>query len=134
MLQATGANLLSGQQYVNSLTTRGSTNINSALLEALKQVGRTRQSGLLKENIAPMIWFLTDGQATIGETISANIKRNVKENNPANVPILGLAFGSRSDFQLIKEISAQTGKQSRSKQKKQTKYFLSFRLPRQADI
>ena len=110
VIEASAANLLSGQQYVNSLTTRGSTNINSALLVALKQVGRTRQSGLLKENIAPMIWFLTDGQATVGETFSANIKRNVKENNKDNVPILGLAFGSRSDFELIKDISAQTGK------------------------
>ena len=110
VLRASPANLVSGQQFVSSLTTRGSTNINSALLEALTQVGRARQSGLLEENIAPMVWFLTDGEATVGETVSENIRRNVKENNPDNVPILGLAFGSRSDFQLIKDISAQTGK------------------------
>merc|ERR1712079_918710 len=55
-----------------------------------------------------MIWFLTDGQATVGETSSPNIKENVKANNEDNVPILGLAFGSGSDFQLIKDISAQT--------------------------
>ena len=112
VFKATKANLLAGQQFVNSLSTRGSTNINSALLEGLRQVGRTKLTGLLRENIAPMIWFLTDGQATIGEKFSENIKRNVKANNEDNVPILGLAFGSGSDFQLIKDISAQTGKQN----------------------
>ena len=82
-----------------------------------------------------MIWFLTDGQATVGETISANIRRNVKANNPDNVPILGLAFGSRSDFQLIKDISAQTGKLWRwIKTNINLENFLLSRLPCQADI
>merc|ERR1712066_901113 len=50
----------------------------------------------------------TDGEATSGETYTEAIKQNVKKNNDDNVPILGLAFGTGSDFQLIKDISAQT--------------------------
>merc|ERR1712223_1968126 len=36
------------------------------------------------------------------------IKENVKTNNHHNVPILGLAFGTASDFELIRDISGQT--------------------------
>merc|ERR1711953_436934 len=51
---------------------------------------------------------LTDGEATVGETRGEVIKENVKTNNHHNVPILGLAFGTASDFELIRDISGQT--------------------------
>ena len=52
-----------------------------------------------------MIIFLTDGEATIGETNDLTIKRNVQSANTDNIPIYGLAFGRGADFSLISQIS-----------------------------
>merc|ERR1719200_27810 len=52
-----------------------------------------------------MIIFLTDGQATSGETNNGQIKRNVRMANNDNIPIYALAFGNGADFPLISEIS-----------------------------
>ena len=106
VFKATEKNKKLAKIYVNTLEATGSTNINSAVLKGLEQVKLTK--GLIDDHIAPMIWFLTDGEATIGEIRTKNIKQNVKTNNTDNVPILGLAFGSQSDFDLIKDLSAQT--------------------------
>ena len=106
VFKATEENKKLAKIHVNGLGTSGSTNINSALLKGMEQVHQTKP--LMDDHIAPMIWFLTDGEATIGETRTKNIKQNVKINNRDNVPILGLAFGSESDFDLIKDLSAQT--------------------------
>merc|ERR1719244_1287379 len=52
-----------------------------------------------------MIVFLTDGEPTVGESNSKNIRKNVKDRNTNKIPIFGLAFGRDSDFSLMKEIS-----------------------------
>jgi len=108
VFKATEQNRRLAKIYVNGLRPLGSTNINSALLKGMDTVRQTKQSGLLADNITPMIWFLTDGEATTGETRGEVIKENVKTNNHHNVPILGLAFGTASDFELIRDISGQT--------------------------
>ena len=57
----------------------GSTNINEALLTAIsmaKKIGRNKHYESVKQN---MIIFLTDGEATVGETYTDQIKKNVQE-------------------------------------------------------
>ncbi len=62
----------------------------------------------IPSNSKPMIFFMTDGEPTSGETDVGAIKRNVAaENKVANIPIHGLAFGPGADFALIKSISDQ---------------------------
>jgi hypothetical protein len=51
--------------------------------------------------------FLTDGQATSGETRTENILENVKRANEAEIPIFSLAFGRGADYDIVKRVAAQ---------------------------
>ena len=62
----------------------------------------------LPSKMMSMLIFLTDGQATVGEINDGNIKHNIKLANPEKIPIFGIAFGSDSDFELMKDISLET--------------------------
>ena len=82
----------------------GGTNINEALLRALKSSGLAQT----KLNVTSMIIFLTDGDPTEGVTDSDAITANVKKaNSDGLVPIFSLAFGTGADFGLLKKISSQ---------------------------
>lgn len=59
-VRATTANVAAGVDYLNGLRAAGGTNIESALLEAL----RSRADG----GRLPLVLFLTDGMPTVGET------------------------------------------------------------------
>merc|ERR1712038_1124684 len=89
-------------EYIVNLEAGGGTNINEALIEAIEVTKKAKSE--LPINALPMIIFLTDGQATEGESNGNKIKENVKEIND-DIPIYGLAFGSGADFGLIKDIS-----------------------------
>merc|ERR1719192_1316493 len=89
-------------EYIVNLEAGGGTNINEALIEAIEVTKKAKSE--LPINALPMIIFLTDGQATEGESNGNKIKENIKEIND-DIPIYGLAFGSGADFSLIKDIS-----------------------------
>jgi len=96
-------------KYVLDLGTRGGTNINDGLLEAVKLVENVKVSEAIPYNVKPIIIFLTDGQATSGETNRKSIRKNVlNQNQDLNVPIYGLAFGNGADFDLIKGIGLES--------------------------
>ena len=78
-------------QHVLGLRAQGGTNINDALLKALKLIKRVNVAERLPANVRPSIVFLTDGEATSGITSSIQIRSNVEEaNKELNVPIFGL--------------------------------------------
>merc|ERR1712156_371974 len=92
--------------FVLDLNVRGSTNINDALLEAIKIAKQVKQREEIDEKTQQMIVFLTDGQPSAGETFGPKIKENVKKANAeTQIPIYGLALGDGADFDLIKDIS-----------------------------
>jgi len=93
--------------YAVGLSAQGSTNINDALLEAIEVAKKAKDE--LKSNTLAMIIFLTDGQATVGETSANSITENVKTSNNISVPIYSLAFGNGADFELVKTISEENG-------------------------
>merc|ERR1719367_487052 len=60
----------------------------------------------LPQGVASMLVFLSDGEATEGETSGKSIKANVAAaNSDTELPIFSVAFGSGADFDLLKEIS-----------------------------
>jgi len=92
------------KDFVRQMIATGGTNINDALVLAL----RNTQSLLSRTKRTPIIIFLTDGEATVGETSTDEIARNVKKaNSDRLVSIFSLAFGTGADFSLQKKVSTQ---------------------------
>ena len=62
----------------------------------------------LRREAQPLVFFLTDGHPTVGETDSGAILENVKKaNEDCDAAIFSLAFGRMADFQMLKLLSLQ---------------------------
>ena len=72
MKTAAPDNLQASKKWIEDIKAVGGTNINDALLDALKMLGKP------EGNRARQIVFLTDGQPTVGETDVAQILKNVR--------------------------------------------------------
>ena len=68
-------NLGAAKKWIENIKAVGGTNINDALVDALKMLGKPDGER------ASQIVFLTDGQPTVGETDVAQILKNVREKN-----------------------------------------------------
>ncbi|RUS89614.1 hypothetical protein EGW08_002632, partial [Elysia chlorotica] len=102
LVTATEDNISAAQQFVVGMRPGGMTNINAALLTALSEMEVSPGS-----ERAAMIFFLTDGDPTVGETSPRNIARNVRNANERTVAIYSLAFGDGADYDSLKTLSAQ---------------------------
>merc|ERR1712066_871567 len=105
-IPATKENKKKAIRHVLDLEANGGTNMNSAMLAGLELAKEVIRSETLPQGVASMLVFLSDGEATEGETSSKTIKENVAEaNSETELPIFSVAFGSGADFDLLKEIS-----------------------------
>merc|ERR1711971_1233316 len=105
-IPATKENKKKAISHVLDLEAEGGTNINSAMLTGLELAKEVLRSESLPQGVASMLVFLSDGEATEGETSGKSIKANVaKANSDTELPIFSVAFGSGADFDLLKEIS-----------------------------
>jgi len=106
---ATKKNTKAAIQYVLDLEADGYTDINLAILAGLEVSRDVKIKETLPQGVASMIVFLSDGEATEGETNSDTIKTNiVKANFDHQIPIFSVAFGRDADFELLKDISQDT--------------------------
>merc|ERR1711962_1217481 len=105
-IPATPENKKKAISHVLDLEASGGTNINDAMLTGLQLAKEVLQSEVLPQGVASMLIFLSDGEATEGETGGEAIKTNVATaNSDSQLPIFSVAFGSGADFDLLKEIS-----------------------------
>ena len=68
---------------------------------------------MTKNNLSPMIVFLTDGIPEYGEQNHKKIVSNIESRNTEGIPILTLGFGKHASFSLLRAISALTDSLSR---------------------
>merc|ERR1711915_371790 len=92
-------------RHILELQAGGGTNLNDAIIEGIQQATLAMQNEQLPKGVKSMMIFLSDGQASSGETRSEVIKENIKANNSNKVPIFSIGFGRDADFELIKDIS-----------------------------
>merc|ERR1712066_526498 len=105
-IPATKENKKKAIRHVLDLEANGGTNMNSAMLTGLELAKEVIRSETLPQGVASMLVFLSDGEATEGETSGKTIKENVAEaNSETELPIFSVAFGSGADYDLLKEIS-----------------------------
>jgi len=107
IVKASDSNVKSAINYVEQLEAAGETNINDALIKALTIITHVKQKGVL-EGVQPMVFFLTDGHPTVGVTKTQEILQNVKDaNSDIQTPIFSLAFGRKTDFNMLRLLSVQ---------------------------
>ncbi|XP_067382482.1 inter-alpha-trypsin inhibitor heavy chain H6 isoform X2 [Channa argus] len=105
-VRATRQNVQDAKDFVRSIIAEGWTNINEALLSAAQLVNPSSSgsSKNLSTRRVPLVIFLTDGEATIGVTVSDTILSNAKK-ALGDVSLFGLAFGDDADFLLLKRLA-----------------------------
>jgi len=101
----TNDNIQTAKTFVNnSVRAGGSTNINDALLQALKFLRNSANAGSV-----PLVLFLTDGLPTAGETNPSKIRTNILIANGIKASIFALGFGFSLDFDFLRALSAENG-------------------------
>lgn len=98
---ASSERIKEARDFVGRLSADGGTNINEALLTALKQLG---SDGRLN-----VVVFLTDGLPTVGLTDNARISENVTEANDSGTRIFVFGVGYDVNTHLLDRISGQNG-------------------------
>ncbi|MBS3818821.1 VWA domain-containing protein [bacterium] len=97
LLPATPANKEKALRFVEEIEDAGGTNINEALLRALK----IRKS----EERPRYILFLTDGRPTVGITDTARILGNIRESNPEKARMMVFGVGYDVNTELLDRLS-----------------------------
>ena len=99
LLPAQAANRAKALAFIDEIQDSGGTNINDALLQALKMVGAGDRPNY--------ILFLTDGQPTVGVTETALILKNVGGVNEARARMFVFGVGNDVNTELLDQFSAQ---------------------------
>ncbi|HEY0385647.1 MAG TPA: VIT and VWA domain-containing protein [Pyrinomonadaceae bacterium] len=99
MIAADARGRARGEEFVKALRPTGGTNINGALLAALKQF----DSGTRPR----MIVFLTDGLPTVGETQPARIIENVRESHKQGVRLFTFGVGYDVNTALLDKLASE---------------------------
>nr|XP_034326642.1 inter-alpha-trypsin inhibitor heavy chain H3 isoform X3 [Crassostrea gigas] len=102
-VEVTPENINNAKNYIRNTHAGGGTNIDLGLRDGIQKL--TQISG--NNGRAPVLVFLTDGEATVGETNTERILNNLKKENEADIPIFSLAFGRGADFDIVKRVAAQ---------------------------
>uniref|UniRef100_A0A8C1TJ66 Inter-alpha-trypsin inhibitor heavy chain family member 6 n=1 Tax=Cyprinus carpio TaxID=7962 RepID=A0A8C1TJ66_CYPCA len=108
-VRATRQNVRDAKEFVRKIIAEGWTNINAALLSAAQLLNPSSHSSsstgrASSSHRVPMIIFLTDGEATIGETEPDVILRNA-QNALGLASLFGLAFGDDADFPMLRRLA-----------------------------
>lgn len=98
LTSATESNVGAATRYVDELKAIGGTNINDALIDALKMAGGDSKRPYL-------IVFMTDGKPTIGVTDVKNILSNIGKANKQKVRIFVLGVGSGVNTRLLDRLA-----------------------------
>uniref|UniRef100_A0A672LS95 Inter-alpha-trypsin inhibitor heavy chain H6-like n=1 Tax=Sinocyclocheilus grahami TaxID=75366 RepID=A0A672LS95_SINGR len=107
-VRATLQNVRDAKEFVRKIFAEG-TNINAALLSAAQLLNPSSHSSSSSGHApsshrVPMIIFLTDGEATTGETEPDVILRNA-QNALGLASLFGLAFGDDADFPMLRRLA-----------------------------
>jgi len=108
LVAARQANKDKALKFVEEIRDSGGTNINEALLKALKLIGNGGRGGSGESRERPnYILFLTDGLPTVGITDVADILKNIGAANEAKSRIFVFGVGNDVNTELLDKIAAQ---------------------------
>ncbi len=99
LIQADARGRARGEEFVKALRPTGGTNINGALIAAIKQF----DSGTRPK----MLVFMTDGLPTVGETTPARIIENVRSTRVSGVRLFTFGVGYDVNTALLDKLAAE---------------------------
>ncbi len=102
LVEASDENRKQGLAYIDSIPTRGGTNIEEALRIALDALDRAGDDGRLK-----MVVLVTDGEPTVGITRPEDIARSIREKNQKSRRIFAFGIGADLNAQLLDRLAAE---------------------------
>ena len=85
------------RKFLDEMTARGGTNIHDALLEALRPEPA--------EGTLPIVLFMTDGLATVGQTAESAIRDLARQHNPHRKRIFSFGVGVDVNTPLLEKIA-----------------------------
>ena len=85
------------RKFLDEMTARGGTNIHDALLEALRPAPA--------EGTLPIVLFMTDGLATVGQTAESAIRDLARQHNPHRKRIFSFGVGVDVNTPLLEKIA-----------------------------
>jgi Ca-activated chloride channel family protein len=91
------ATLKDATEFLEGMTARGGTNIHDALLEALRQPP--------VEGTLPIVLFMTDGLATVGQTSEAAIRELARKGNPHGRRVFTFGVGVDVNTPLLEKVA-----------------------------
>ncbi|NWZ33497.1 ITIH4 inhibitor, partial [Brachypodius atriceps] len=106
LLPATEENVASAAALVQTLTARGGTDINGALLAAVGVLDKAEQ---LPQRSVSMIILLTDGQPTSGERSVEVIQKNVQKAINGKYALFCLGFGFDVSYKFLEKMALSNG-------------------------
>ncbi|KAG7477976.1 hypothetical protein MATL_G00075510 [Megalops atlanticus] len=104
---ATKENVEKAKDYVRKINERWATNINGAVLEAVKMLSEDKAANRLPERSVPMVILLTDGDPTSGETNPDRIQQNVRNAMGGNITLFCLGFGFDVSYKFLDVMAQQ---------------------------
>ncbi|XP_012696670.2 inter-alpha-trypsin inhibitor heavy chain H3 [Clupea harengus] len=107
MTKATEGNVTAAKEFVRKIYQRGWTNINDAVLTAVKMIKTDMQNNLLPEKSVNMVILLTDGNPTKGLTDRDKIRKNVLDAIDGNFTLYCLGFGYDLDYGFLDAMAKQ---------------------------
>ncbi|KAJ3581166.1 hypothetical protein NHX12_016967 [Muraenolepis orangiensis] len=105
--KATEENTAESINYVKTITYRGVTNINDAVMKAVDMLITGRRDKKLPERSLDMIILLTDGMPNSGESYIPKIQQNVREAIGGNMSLFCLGFGDDVDYSFLDVMAKQ---------------------------
>ncbi|KAL2080910.1 hypothetical protein ACEWY4_022763 [Coilia grayii] len=104
LIGATQQNVKAAKEFVGRIESRGSTDINAAVLEGVKMIQTEH-----KEGVASILILLTDGQPNSGEADPDKIEANVRRAIGKGFPLYCLGFGFDVRFEFLQKMAQENG-------------------------
>ncbi|XP_047386602.1 inter-alpha-trypsin inhibitor heavy chain H4 isoform X2 [Sciurus carolinensis] len=109
LVPASPENVNKAKSYATGIQAAGGTNINDAMLMAVKLLESTNQAELLPEGSISFIILLTDGDPTVGETNPTSIQKNVREAIGGQYSLFCLGFGFDVSYAFLEKLALDNG-------------------------
>ncbi|XP_030063307.1 inter-alpha-trypsin inhibitor heavy chain H3 isoform X2 [Microcaecilia unicolor] len=109
LIKATGKSVAAAKAFISKLQAYGGTNINDAILSAVRLLETDHSNKALPATSVSIIILLTDGDPSVGVTSLTSIQANVKQAIGGHFTLYCLGFGKDLNYNFLEKLSLENG-------------------------